>query len=109
MSDNAAADVGRLLADIAEQMPVSEAEFRFRIEPLRAERERAVQALLELLASDPPVHGLAVSALHELVVDADTDRLIGAFRDHRSSEQARAEIAQLIAAVAADRIEQLLD
>ena len=109
MSEDVAATVRGLLEQIAARMPLSEAEFRYRVEPLRAERDRAVQALLEVLGAEPALQGLAVSALHELVAPADTDVLIAAFRDPQRSEPARAEIAQLITAVAADRIEELLD
>lgn len=109
MSEETAVTVRTLLAEIAARMPLSEAEFRYRIEPLRARREDAVHVLIELLGADPSLHGLAVSALHELVAPADSGSLIAAFRDAQRTEQARAEIGQLITAVAADRIEALLD
>jgi hypothetical protein len=109
MNEDVAARVRALLAQIAARMPMSEAEFRYRIEPLRVDRADAVRALLELLGIDAELHGVAVSTLHDLVCAADTETLIGAFRDARRPEAARAEIAQLISAVAADRIEELLD
>jgi hypothetical protein len=109
MSDDRVPDIRRLLSDLADRMPMSEAEFRYRVEPLRAARETAVPLLLDLLGGESSVHGMAAAALHEIATPADTQTLTKAFRDPKRSERARAEIAQVLTGVAADQLERLLE
>jgi hypothetical protein len=109
MSDDRAPDIRRLLTDLAGKMPMSEAEFHYRVEPLRAARDEAVPLLLDLLGDEPSVHGMAAAALHEIATPADASVLTEAFRDPKRSEHARAEIAQVLTGVAADQLERLLE
>src|SRR5262249_25837843 len=109
MSDERAPDIRRLLSDLADKMPMSEAEFRYRVEPLRADREAAVPLLLDLLGGEPSVRGVAAAALHEIAMPADASVLTEAFRDPKRSEDDRAEIAQVLTGVAADQLEKLLE
>jgi hypothetical protein len=109
MSDERAPDIRRLLSDLADKMPMSEAEFRYRLEPLRSIREAAVPLLLDLLGGEPSVRSVAAAALHEIATPADAPVLAEAFRDPKRSEDARAEIAQVLTGVAADQLERLLE
>lgn len=109
MSEDSDATVRRVLSELAERMPMSEAEFRYRIEPLRALRETAVGALLDLLGAESPLQTLAGPVLHELATPADTQALRSAFRDSKRPERARAEIAQVLTGVASDRLDELLE
>jgi hypothetical protein len=109
MSDDLVTAVRGMLVDLANQMPMSEAEFRYRLEPLRADRESAVRALVDLLGEDPPLPAAATAALHELATPADADALVIAFRDVDRPERARTEIAQVLSAIAADRLEAILE
>ncbi len=101
--------VRRLLAELAARAQLSEAELRYRLEPLRTERERCVAVLVELLREDGPEQRLAAAALHELATVEDAEALVAAFRDRRGPERARADLAQILAGVAADRLEGLLE
>lgn len=107
MSQDRVQDVRRLLSELGGQMPMSEAEFRYRVEPLRLERENSVRALIDLL-DEAATHDLAVSALHEIAGPSDADLLVSGFRDADRSERARAEIAQVLTAVAADQLHRWL-
>src|SRR3970040_1650559 len=51
MSQDRVQDVRRLLSELGGQMPMSEGEFRYRVEPLRLESEKSVRALIDLLDS----------------------------------------------------------
>lgn len=108
MSQDRVQVVRRLLSELGGQMPMSEAEFRFRVEPLRVERGDSVRVLLELLGDDAPTGDLAAAALHELADAQDVELLVNGFRDTRRSERARAEIAQVLTAVGADQLHRWL-
>src|SRR5262245_30856622 len=101
--------VRRLLAELGARAQLSDAELRYRLEPLRTERERCVPVLVELLGEDGPAQRLAAAALHELATVEDAEALVAAFRDPRGPERARADLAQILAGVAADRLEGLLE
>jgi hypothetical protein len=109
MTEDSSDAVRRLLAEIAARMPVSDAELRYRLEPLRADRRHAVAVLIDLLYEDPGPRRLVAAALHELATAEDAALLVAAFRDSRGSERAHADVAQVLAGVAADRIEALLE
>ncbi len=100
--------VRRLLSELGGQMPMSQTEFRYRVEPLRLDREDSVRALLDLLDDEAPTRDLAAAALHEIANASDVEPLVNGFRDAERSERARAEIAQVLAAVAADQIHRWL-
>jgi hypothetical protein len=102
------AAVREIVAELLQRMPMSEAEFRYRVERLKPFREAAMPILIELLDSDAAAHDLATAALHELATSGDSDRLAAAFRAAGRSERARADIAQVLTAVAADDLERLL-
>src|SRR2546430_11300654 len=108
MEDSVAAEVGEFLSEFAKRRWMSGRELGYRLEPLKAEREAAVRTLLEVL-DDESLHGLAAAALHELAAPDDADLLVSAFRDPLRSERARAEIAQVLTGVAAERLESLLE
>ncbi|MET0152824.1 MAG: hypothetical protein ABW298_09490 [Candidatus Binatia bacterium] len=109
MAEEASDVVRHLLAELAARMPVSDAELRYRLEPLRADRKRAVAVLIDLLREDDRAPRLVAAALHELATAEDAGALVAAFRDPRGSERARADVAQILAGVAADRLEALLE
>ena len=98
-----------VLAGLRERPPLSEDEFRFRLEPLRSARGHVVSRLLEALEEEGPDQDLVTAVLHELAEAADAERLAEAFGDETRAPAARAEIGQLLAAVAADRLAELLD
>jgi hypothetical protein len=108
MNDDLKVDVRQFLSGLGDQMPMSEAEFRYRVEPLRAQREPTIRALLDLIGDEAPLRDLAVAALHELATPAEADLLADAFRDPRRSAGSRAEIGQVLSAIAADHLERLL-
>ncbi len=101
--------VRRLLDGLGAQMPMSASEFRFRVEPLRSQHEASVRVLVELLRAEPPTRDVAVAALHELARPEDAPLLATAFRDHAHATPLRAEIAQVLTGVAAERLEELLE
>src|SRR5262249_8801589 len=109
MAEEVSDAVRRLLAELAARTQLSDAELRYRLEPLRAHRGHCVAVLVELLREDGPAHRLVAAALHELATSDDTETLVAAFRDRRGSERTRADLAQILAGVAADRLEGLLD
>jgi hypothetical protein len=109
MAEEVSDAVRHLLAELAARSQLSDAELRYRLEPLRADRGRCVAVLVELLREDGPAHRLVAAALHELATADDTTTLVAAFRDRRGSERTRADLAQILAGVAADRLEGLLD
>jgi len=102
------ARVREIVAELARRMPMSEGEFHYRIEPLRPLRAAAMPILLAHLDDDGAARDLAVAALHELATAEDSDLLTEAFRDPERSDRARADIAQVLTAVAADDLERLL-
>ena len=108
VSDDVAGDLRSLLSLLVEQMPMSDAEFRYRVEPLRVEREQAVRALVEWTGEETAFGDLAAAALHEIALPSDADFLADMFRDPRRSTRSRAEIGQVLAAVGADRLASLL-
>lgn len=109
MAEETSDVVRRLLAELGARTPVSDAELRYRLEPLRADRAHAVAVLIDLLREDDGAHRLVAAALHELATLEDAATLVAAFRDRRGPERARADVAQVLAGVAADRLETLLD
>ncbi len=98
-----------VLAQLRERPPMSEEEFRYRLEPLRAAHELAISILLDALGKGDTAHDLAAAALHEIAVATDTERLVAAFRDVGRPEAARAEIVQVLAGIAGERLDDLLD
>jgi hypothetical protein len=106
MPDDGDASVRALLSELSGRMPMSEEELRFRVEPLHAKREASVRVLLDALGGD--THDLAAAALHEIAVGEDAAVLVIGFRDSRRPDRARAEIAQVLTAVASERLETLL-
>ncbi|MGH7820068.1 MAG: hypothetical protein ACREQ9_09860, partial [Candidatus Binatia bacterium] len=100
------AEIRALLSDLTRRMPMSEEELRFRVEPLYANRDAAVRVLVDALGGD--AHDLAAAALHEIAAGEDADLLVRSFRDSERPDRARAEIAQVLTAVASERLETLL-
>lgn len=109
MGGNEEARIRDVLAELQARPPASEEEFRYRLEPLRASHDLAVSILLDALGSGDWAQDLAAAALQQIARDADIERLLAAFRDRRRPEAARAEIAQVLAGVAGDRLVDLLD
>jgi hypothetical protein len=84
--------VRRLLAELAARAQLSDAELRYRLEPLRTERERCVAVLVELLREDGPEQRLAAAALHELATVEDAEALVAATRTGAGLLRGRADL-----------------
>ncbi|MGH7821285.1 MAG: hypothetical protein ACREQ9_16090, partial [Candidatus Binatia bacterium] len=108
MADDVDSSVQQVFSELCECPPMSEEEFRFRLEPLRRLRDGAIPILLDHLGAEDSLHDLAAATLHELAAPQDLDRLLAAFRDPARPERARAEIAQVLAGVAGTRLATLL-
>ena len=109
MPDGLEPEARTILEELFERPPMSDEEFRFRVEPLRPVRHRAIGLLFGWLGDAPKLREVAAAVLHEIATEDDEAALLAAFRDFGRPPEARAEIAQVLAGVAGDHLTSLLD
>jgi hypothetical protein len=106
--DGEVRSLAELFQQLVERPPLSEEEFRFRIEPFREQRHLSVPFLVERLRQASQVE-IPAAILHETASEVDVPLLLAAFRDPAFPERARLEVAQVLAGIGSDRLASWLD